>query len=204
MDYSCTQESGRVSSSQTRHRVWSPTEKAALVDILKDMVNEGCRADGFRQGYSFEIERRLKLKFPNCTLCADPHISSKIHVWRKNYVSVALIKGNLGFGWNEITKTFSCDDPVWIVWLKVVALVLLERICTYQNLELDFLITLPISDRRSPVTPLPVIRRDSSGQGSLPLGRFRRVAAAARRPLSCGRLLSSASTRNHAPLEVSG
>ncbi|CAA0819957.1 Unknown protein, partial [Striga hermonthica] len=111
---------GRALSHQTsRRRVWSPAEENALVDILKDMVNEGWRADnGFRQGYNFEIERRLKLKFPNCSLRADPHISSKIHVWRKNYMSVSLIKGKSGFGWNEITKTFSCEDDVWIAWLK--------------------------------------------------------------------------------------
>ncbi|CAA0808337.1 Unknown protein, partial [Striga hermonthica] len=119
MDYSCSHETGRASSQPSRRRVWSPAEEHALIDILKDIVNEGWRADnGFRQGYNFEIERRLKLKFPNCTIRADPHISSKIHVWRKNYVSVALIKGNSGFGWNEITKTFSCEDHVWIAWLK--------------------------------------------------------------------------------------
>ncbi|CAA0822889.1 Unknown protein, partial [Striga hermonthica] len=119
MDYSFSHESGRASSSQTtRRRVWSPAEEQSLIDILKDMVNEEWRAENsFRQGYIFEIERRLKLKFPNCTIRADPYISSKIHVWRKNYVS-ALIKRTSGFGWNELTKTFSCDDPVRIAWLK--------------------------------------------------------------------------------------
>ncbi|GER28413.1 Rho guanine nucleotide exchange factor 10-like protein [Striga asiatica] len=117
----CTQQSGRPASSQTsRRRTWSPAEESALVDILKDMVNEGWRVDnGFRQGYNFEIERRLHKKYPDCTLRADPHISSKIHVWRKNYVSVALIKTTSGFGWSELTKTFSCDDQVWSNWIKV-------------------------------------------------------------------------------------
>ncbi|GER36272.1 RING/U-box superfamily protein [Striga asiatica] len=95
MDYSCSQETGRPSSSQsTRRHTWSRAEESSLVDILKDMVNESWKADnGFRQGYNFEIDRRLKLKFPDCTLRADPYISSKIHVWRKNYMSVSLIKG---------------------------------------------------------------------------------------------------------------
>ncbi|GER25528.1 retrotransposon protein [Striga asiatica] len=121
MDYSCTQESGRSSSSQTaRRRTWSRREESVLIDILKDMVIEGWKADnGFRQGYNFEIEKRLKLKIPDCTLQAEPHISSKIHVWMKNYRSVALIKGTSGFGWSELTKTFSCDDKVWAQWVKV-------------------------------------------------------------------------------------
>ncbi|GER56190.1 DNA-directed RNA polymerase subunit beta' [Striga asiatica] len=121
MDYSCTQESGRSSSSQiARRRTWSRREESALIDILKDMVIEGWKADnGFRQGYNFEIEKRLKLKIPDCTLQAEPHISSKIHVWMKNYRSVALIKGTSGFGWSELTKNFSCDDKVWTQWVKV-------------------------------------------------------------------------------------
>ncbi|CAA0806470.1 Unknown protein, partial [Striga hermonthica] len=120
MDYSCSQESGRASSSNSsRRRVWSPREERALIDILKDMVFEGWKANnGFRQGYNFEIEKRLKAKFQKCTLRADQHISSKIQVWRKNYMSVALIKRTSGFGWNEVTKTFSCEDNVWFPWLK--------------------------------------------------------------------------------------
>ncbi|GER34071.1 iron-regulated surface determinant protein H [Striga asiatica] len=122
MEYSCTQDNTtRPSSSQAKtRRVWTRAEEGALIDALKDMVTEGWRADnGFRQGYNFEIERRLKAKFPGCDIRADPHISSKIHVWRKTYVSVALIKSNSGFGWSEITKSFSCDDKVWTAWLKV-------------------------------------------------------------------------------------
>ncbi|GER44505.1 transcriptional factor B3 family protein [Striga asiatica] len=122
MEYSCTQDNTtRPSSSQAKtRRVWTRAEEGALIDALKDMVTEGWRADnGFRQGYNFEIERRLKAKFPGCDIRADPHISSKIHVWRKTYVSVALIKSNSSFGWSEVTKSFSCDDKVWTAWLKV-------------------------------------------------------------------------------------
>ncbi|GER41712.1 histone H2B.2 [Striga asiatica] len=40
MDYSCTQESGRSSSSQiARRRTWNPREESFLIDILKDMVD---------------------------------------------------------------------------------------------------------------------------------------------------------------------
>ncbi|GER42503.1 sodium channel protein type 8 subunit alpha [Striga asiatica] len=47
------------------------------------------------------VEPALKLKIPDCTLQGEPHISSNIHVWMKNYRSVALIKGTSGFGWSE-------------------------------------------------------------------------------------------------------
>ncbi|CAA0833355.1 Unknown protein, partial [Striga hermonthica] len=97
MDPSMTSDTGRKGGSSSRRRVWTKAEEVALVNALKEIVLEGWRTyNGFRTGYALVLEKKIKSFLLGCDLRADPNITSKMHVWKKNYGSVALIRGNSG------------------------------------------------------------------------------------------------------------
>ncbi|CAA0830734.1 Unknown protein, partial [Striga hermonthica] len=102
----------RKGGAISKRRVWTSAEENALVNALKDIVTEGWKTEnGFRTGYAFQLEKKMKTYLPGCEIRADPHITSKMHVWKKTYASLANIKANKsGLGWNDVSKSFSCDD----------------------------------------------------------------------------------------------
>ncbi|KAL0342583.1 UNVERIFIED_CONTAM: hypothetical protein Scaly_1920900 [Sesamum calycinum] len=58
------------------------------------------------------LEQMLEKKYPESGLIFDPHISFKIHVWKKIYASIADILARSGFGWNETTQTIVVSDEI--------------------------------------------------------------------------------------------
>ncbi|KAL8470896.1 hypothetical protein ACS0TY_033465 [Phlomoides rotata] len=67
-------------------RSWSRVEEDALIGCLIDIVNDGWKADnGFKAGFQRELEKGMRKIFPGTDLVANPHINSKIHVWKKEY-----------------------------------------------------------------------------------------------------------------------
>ncbi|KAL8534767.1 hypothetical protein ACS0TY_010700 [Phlomoides rotata] len=67
-------------------RSWSKMEEDALIQCLIKIVNNGWKADnGFKAGFQRELERGMRAKLPNTDIVANPHINSKIHVWKKEY-----------------------------------------------------------------------------------------------------------------------
>ncbi|KAL0361755.1 UNVERIFIED_CONTAM: hypothetical protein Sradi_3860000 [Sesamum radiatum] len=57
--------------------------------------------------------------FPSSDIKADPHIQSKIHVWKKTYGSIVSMLTRSGFGWNDATNMVVVDDDVWENYVKV-------------------------------------------------------------------------------------
>lgn len=57
--------------------------------------------NGFKTSYLTVLEQHLAAKFPGCDLKSDPHIASKIHVWKRNYGSLSTMLSRSGFGWND-------------------------------------------------------------------------------------------------------
>ncbi|KAL0290036.1 UNVERIFIED_CONTAM: hypothetical protein Sradi_7059100 [Sesamum radiatum] len=67
-------------------RTWTLVEEEALINGLKSLVSSGWKCDnGFRNGYLAQLEAHLKRAFPQCDLKAEPHINSKLHVWKRQY-----------------------------------------------------------------------------------------------------------------------
>ncbi|GER25848.1 CTP synthase [Striga asiatica] len=98
----------------------STDEEKALINGLRDLVTRGWKCDnGFRNGYTTILEQHMRQQFPGTTIKAEPHISSKITVWKKNYGIVSDMLGSTGFGWNETGKMVTVrDDTVWDSYIK--------------------------------------------------------------------------------------
>ncbi|CAA0820202.1 Unknown protein [Striga hermonthica] len=106
---------GRNSQPSAQRRVWNAAEERALIDGLRDLVTRGWRCDnGFRNGYTGILEQHIRQIFPGTTIKAEPHISSKITVWKKNYGLVADMLGTSGFEWNDTGKMITVkEEAVW-------------------------------------------------------------------------------------------
>ncbi|KAL8493835.1 hypothetical protein ACS0TY_024850 [Phlomoides rotata] len=110
----------RKRSVPTTRRVWTFVEERELVSALKDLVLKGRKCDnGFRSGYLLLLENMLSTKFPGTDLKGEPHINSKIHVWKKQYACLKLMLGNSGIGLNSTTYRIDALPEVWDAHIKV-------------------------------------------------------------------------------------
>ncbi|GER39241.1 xyloglucan endotransglucosylase/hydrolase 32 [Striga asiatica] len=110
-----TASGGRNSQSNGHRRTWTSQEERALMDGLKELVSRGFKCDnGFRSGYTAVLEKHMHEIFPGTDIKAEPHISSKITVWKKNYGLIAGMMATSGFGWSETGNMITVrDDGVW-------------------------------------------------------------------------------------------
>ncbi|KAL8461845.1 hypothetical protein ACS0TY_033075 [Phlomoides rotata] len=78
-------------------------------------LNDGWKADnGFKAGFQRELEKGMRKLLPGTDLVEKPHISSKIHVWKKEYRSLSDLLSKSGIGWNSTTQTIDVmDETVW-------------------------------------------------------------------------------------------
>lgn len=115
---SCRDSSkGKVTGN--RRRVWTLKEEEVLIQALKDIVQQGWKCDnGFRTGYLMVLEKAMLKAFPDSDLRAEPHINSKVHVWKKHYASLQGMFGISGFSWNEASKMITVEDKFWEEYIK--------------------------------------------------------------------------------------
>lgn len=113
-------ESQKGKSGKSR-RTWTTPEELCLLNALKDIVQLGMKCDnGFRSGYLGALEKAMAHRFPGTDLKGDPHIQSKIHVWRKTYGTLNTLLSRSGIGWNDSTNTIDVgDDQVWQAYILV-------------------------------------------------------------------------------------
>ncbi|KAG6400215.1 hypothetical protein SASPL_137040 [Salvia splendens] len=101
-------------------RMWVVREEEILVSSLLELVARGWKSDnGFRAGYQQKVEDDIRKEFPNSDIKGNPHISSKITAWKKNYNSLRdiLSRSGVGFNVNNDYKIDIDDDQ----WAQVVA-----------------------------------------------------------------------------------
>ncbi|CAA0820421.1 Unknown protein [Striga hermonthica] len=117
----CTTTVGRGPNTNNPRRTWTFEEERALIQGLKDLLARGMKADnGFRSGYTLFLEQYMQQQFPGTTIRAEPHISSKITVWKKNYGLLApLLQSGSGVGWSETGHLLDVEDAVWNDYVKV-------------------------------------------------------------------------------------
>ncbi|KAG8383843.1 hypothetical protein BUALT_Bualt04G0055900 [Buddleja alternifolia] len=99
----------------TSRRQWTKPEEDALVNALKDILVSGWKADnGFKVGYLNVLQNKMMRASPNTDLRAQPHISSRMHSWKKQYNTLYTIFGGTGVGWNSTTKMIdTINDEAW-------------------------------------------------------------------------------------------
>ncbi|KAL8465740.1 hypothetical protein ACS0TY_035004 [Phlomoides rotata] len=111
---------GRKRVGSTTRRVWSFAEECELMHSLKDLVLKGHKCDnGFRSGYLTLLENVMGAKFPGTDLKGEPHINSKIHVWKRQYVCLKSMLGISGVGLNSTTFHVEALPEVWDAQIKV-------------------------------------------------------------------------------------
>ncbi|KAL8474291.1 hypothetical protein ACS0TY_025311 [Phlomoides rotata] len=104
----------RVKVSRGR-RSWSKTEEDALILCLTNIVLEGWKSEnGFKAGFQRELEKGMRKIIPATDIVANPHINSKIHVWKKEYGALSDLLSKSGIGWNSTTSMLEVEDEgVW-------------------------------------------------------------------------------------------
>ncbi|KAL8494112.1 hypothetical protein ACS0TY_025050 [Phlomoides rotata] len=104
----------------TTSRVWTFVEECKLMNALKELVSKGHKCDnGFRSGYLLLLENMLSIKFPGSNLKGEPHINSKIHVWKRQYVCRKRIFGLSGVGLNSTMYHVEVLPEVWEAQIKL-------------------------------------------------------------------------------------
>ncbi|KAL8507484.1 hypothetical protein ACS0TY_018140 [Phlomoides rotata] len=101
----------------TTRRVWTFAEECELMHVLKELALKGNKCDnGFRSKYLLILENMLAAKFPGTGLKGEPHINSKIHVWKRQYVCLKNLLS--GVGLNSTTYHVDALPEVWEAQIK--------------------------------------------------------------------------------------
>ncbi|KAL8474928.1 hypothetical protein ACS0TY_031372 [Phlomoides rotata] len=92
-------------------RSWSKFEEDALIMCLTDVVHAGWKSEnGFRAGFERELEKGMRKIMPGTDIVANPHINSKIHVWKKDYGVLSDLLSKSGIGWNSTNSMIEIED----------------------------------------------------------------------------------------------
>ncbi|KAL8477360.1 hypothetical protein ACS0TY_029601 [Phlomoides rotata] len=83
-------------------------------DLLRTLRDVVTRTNGLR----VPTENALSVKFTGTDLKGDPHINSKIHVWKKQYACLKSVLGVSGIGLNSSTYHIDALPEVWDVYVK--------------------------------------------------------------------------------------
>ncbi|KAL0458409.1 UNVERIFIED_CONTAM: hypothetical protein Slati_0468100 [Sesamum latifolium] len=101
-------------------RTWTMLEEEALINGLKALVMTGWKCDnGFRNGYLAQLEAHMKRAFPQCHIKAEPHINSKLHVWKKQYSTLCSMMAKSSLGWDDSRNMVTVEeDNAWSEFVK--------------------------------------------------------------------------------------
>ncbi|KAL8461977.1 hypothetical protein ACS0TY_033168 [Phlomoides rotata] len=96
-------------------RSWTRVEEDALINCLTDIVNDGWKVEnGFKAGFQRELEKGMRKRLLGTDIVANPHINSKIHIWKKEYSALSDLLSKSGIGWNSTTSMIEVvDEGVW-------------------------------------------------------------------------------------------
>ncbi|KAL8526210.1 hypothetical protein ACS0TY_015433 [Phlomoides rotata] len=109
-------------SNHTRHdgdrvkfvrgrRSWSKIEEDALIMCLTNVVIERWKSEnGFKTGFQRELEKVMRKIIHGTDIAVNPHINSKIHVWKKEYGVLSDLLSKSGISWNSTTSMIEVED----------------------------------------------------------------------------------------------
>ncbi|KAL0342703.1 UNVERIFIED_CONTAM: hypothetical protein Scaly_1932900 [Sesamum calycinum] len=122
-DEGCSRQTGRRGNkdrSGTR-RTWTIMEEEALINAMKSLVVGGWKCDnGFRNGYLAQLEAHMQRSFPHSNIKAEPHITSKLHVWKKQYSTFVTMMSKSRLGWDDSRCMVTVEDNnAWEEYVKV-------------------------------------------------------------------------------------
>ncbi|KAL8459958.1 hypothetical protein ACS0TY_031746 [Phlomoides rotata] len=94
---------------------WSRVEEDALIHCLTDIVNGGWKTDNaFKAGFQRELEKGMRKLLTGTDIVVNPHINSKLHVWKKEYSALSDLLSKSGIGWNSTTSMIDVEhEDIW-------------------------------------------------------------------------------------------
>ncbi|KZV19580.1 hypothetical protein F511_13466 [Dorcoceras hygrometricum] len=115
----CGSVIGQVKKGDKTRRTWSAREEEVLIAALKDVITKGWKSEnGFKAGYLTLLESAMHSAIPGTDLRGNPHINSKVHVWKKTYGTLVTLLGKSSVGWNDSDKTVEATDETWDAIIK--------------------------------------------------------------------------------------
>ncbi|KAL8501839.1 hypothetical protein ACS0TY_021087 [Phlomoides rotata] len=104
------QDADRVKFARGR-RSMSKIKEDALIMCLTNVVLEGWKSKNcFKAGFQRELEKGMRKIIPGTDIVVNPHINSKIHVWKKEYGTLSDLLSKSGIGWNSTTSILEVED----------------------------------------------------------------------------------------------
>ncbi|XP_073153626.1 uncharacterized protein [Henckelia pumila] len=88
----------KAKKSERSRRVWTQKEDEVLIQALKELVSGGWKSENDLRG--------------------NPHINSKIHVWKRTHGYLLTMLSRSGIGWNETEKRIEASDEAWESFVK--------------------------------------------------------------------------------------
>ncbi|KAL0460988.1 UNVERIFIED_CONTAM: hypothetical protein Slati_0726000 [Sesamum latifolium] len=100
--------------------MWTIVEEKAIINGLKSLVVGGWKCDnGFQNGYLAQLEAHMHRAFQLSNIKAKPHITSKLHVWKKQYSTLVTMMSKSGLGWDDNRCMVTVDDDnAWKEYVK--------------------------------------------------------------------------------------
>ncbi|XP_073019157.1 uncharacterized protein [Primulina eburnea] len=124
----------RCKQPEKTRRSWRGREEDVLIQSLNDVMTKGWKSEnGFKAGYLTLLENAMQKAIPGTNIRGNPHINSKIHVWKKTYSTLVTLLSKSGVGWNDTDNTIDVTDETWESILKVCTLKYFElklKMCT--------------------------------------------------------------------------
>ncbi|KAL2252672.1 UNVERIFIED_CONTAM: hypothetical protein Sindi_0061900 [Sesamum indicum] len=98
----------------------SKPQEEYLIAGLKHLVVAGWKCEnGFSNGYLAQLEAHMAKNFPQSDIEVKPHITSKLHVWKKHYRTLTTMLTKSGLGWDESQNMVMVeDDNAWDDYVK--------------------------------------------------------------------------------------
>ncbi|KAL0375706.1 UNVERIFIED_CONTAM: hypothetical protein Scaly_0688200 [Sesamum calycinum] len=122
-DEGCSRQIGRRGNKERSgtRRTWTIMEEEVLINAMKSHIVGGWKCDnGFRNGYLAQLEAHMQRSFPHSNIKAEPHITSKLHVWKKQYSTLVTIMRKSGLGWDDSRCMVTVDDnTAWDEYVKI-------------------------------------------------------------------------------------
>ncbi|KAL0387519.1 UNVERIFIED_CONTAM: hypothetical protein Sradi_2633700 [Sesamum radiatum] len=122
-DEGCSRQIGRRGNKERSgtRRTWTIMEEEVLINAMKSHIVGGWKCDnGFRNGYLAQLEAHMQRSFPHSSIKAEPHITSKLHVWKKQYSTLVTILRKSGLGWDDSRCMVTVEDnTAWDEYVKI-------------------------------------------------------------------------------------
>ncbi|KAL8528720.1 hypothetical protein ACS0TY_006247 [Phlomoides rotata] len=118
---SCRGDNMPIMTETIRRRVWIVSEETMLAHAMETIIQAGWKNEnGFKSGYLKLLEKEMKKMDPHSDLRAEPHISSRVHAWKRYHATITSIIDKSGMSWDSINSQIVIEnEDLWADYIKV-------------------------------------------------------------------------------------